>query len=278
MSKHARVGQLDSAALDAVVGGMTLGALSHHVARPRAGMCPPIGSSHFQTDHVPMPPENVNPSDEIAAPPTYVAPPTHVAPPPEVTAPYEPPAAAPPAPTLHQGMMADVWFSNTGEPRDPLLLDLDGSGISQATNVYHDGVNFDMNVDTWAERTGWTRAEGASTDAFLVLDDHFTTGGARGITSGAELFGDSGSPNETGFSRLAACDSNADGVFDASDPLFSQVELWQDFNHNGASEENELSRLSDHHIVSIQVAPTDPVALVTENGELVQRGTFTFSA
>jgi hypothetical protein len=108
------------------------------------------------------------------------------------------------------------------------------------------GVVFNILNDNVPLAISWTAA--TSSNAFLVLDRN---GNGR-IDSGEELFGDLtpqpafAAPN--GFLALAEYDKtgnggNGNGRIDAGDAIFAQLRLWQDVNHNGASEPNELHPL-----------------------------------
>ncbi len=122
---------------------------------------------------------------------------------------------------------------------DPLILDLNSDGIT--LTCAEDGVRFDMDNDGIPDQTGWIDAN----DGFLVLDDN----GNGTIDRQSELFGN----NElTAFEELATFDEDedgkSDGVIDADDLIWSQLQIWRDANQDGVSQANELHALSDFDI------------------------------
>ncbi len=108
-----------------------------------------------------------------------------------------------------------------------------------------DGVRFDIDGNGVREQVAWTPAN--LEIAFLAIDRD----GNGAITSGVELFGNHtlpGVPN--GFEALGDMVLGTNGGIrrgsvSSDDPLFAQLLLWVDRNHDGISDSSELRPAGD---------------------------------
>jgi hypothetical protein len=152
-----------------------------------------------------------------------------------------------------------LWYPNICDCRakggSPIVVDVNGDGFA-LTDAAH-GVAFDLRSTGLKEQWAWTIV--GADDAWLVLDRN---GNGR-VDDGRELFGNftpqPAAPDPNGFLALAEYDKaaqggNGDGQIDARDTVFSALRLWQDANHNGVSEANELHSLPELDLVAISLA------------------------
>lgn len=114
-----------------------------------------------------------------------------------------------------------------------------------------DGVPYDIRGIGRKYKIGWTK--GSANVAFLVRGND----GSNILN----LFGDMNeqaaplTPNEepNGYRALRVFDLNHDNKIDGGDPIWNELNLWFDRNHNGLSEPDELSSLSQNGVVSLDL-------------------------
>lgn len=112
-------------------------------------------------------------------------------------------------------------------------LDLDNSGTISTTTVAQNaaknngaGITFNWDNQDYQKEVGWVSAN----DGMLVLDRNFN----QSADNGGELLSNPlvADPAK-GLRSLATWDANGDGRIDASDPIYYQLKVWQDFDQDG---------------------------------------------
>jgi hypothetical protein len=143
----------------------------------------------------------------------------------------------------------DGW--DYGDSFDPVVLDLDGSGID-ITNRTDSTVYFDVDGDGYREQTAWAGAG----DGLLVID--LAANGAAGadgqINQAREIaFSQwTSDPNDTDLQALRTVfDSNGDGQLTGADARWNEFRVWRDANQNGTVESGELRTLAQAGITQI---------------------------
>jgi hypothetical protein len=138
------------------------------------------------------------------------------------------------------------------QERSPIVIDVAGNGFD-LTDLGN-GVRFDITGSLGPEPLSWTRAN--SDDAFLALD--LNANGA--IDNGQELLGNfsaqqapAAGEERNGFKALEVYDTNLDGIISVEDGVYSELRLWQDRNHNGVSEPEELHPLRQLGLKSLEL-------------------------
>ena len=117
---------------------------------------------------------------------------------------------------------------------DPLVINFDGLGAELLSEKIH----FDLDMDGAADQISRLK----SNSGYLVWDKN--ADGA--VNDGSELFGPS---TGKGFAELAEHDLDNNGFIDESDPIFSQLRIWVQYE-NGTS---QLLALAEKDVGAIYV-------------------------
>ncbi len=157
---------------------------------------------------------------------------------------------------------------------DPLVLDLEGSGIQLSSAEA--GVRFDL-TGAGPGQVAWVKGKG---NALLALDRD----GNGQIDNGGELFGDTfslaGLRAGDGFEALGLLDraengGNGDGRVDAADRLYGKLLLWTDANGDGVSQAGELRSLKQAGVKALELRYENTREVVDAHGnDLSCRGQF----
>ena len=136
--------------------------------------------------------------------------------------------------------------------RSPILIDVAGDGFRLTSLA--DGVDFAPSHGARPSGTAWT--EQGSDDAWLVFDRD----GDGIINDGSEMFGSATPQPEApvgmlrnGFAALAQYDDDHNGAIDAADEALADLRLWQDVNHDGISQPDELHALPELGVAGISL-------------------------
>lgn len=141
-------------------------------------------------------------------------------------------------------------ISEAENQASPIIIDMNGDGVKTLDRKKHN-IYFDLDNNGFAERTGWVDRH----DALLVLDRN--RNGV--IDSGSELFGNytllkNGNEARNGFEALMELDTNKDGLLNSQDDIWAELQLWQDLNSDGITDQGELTNVADSQLSSIDLS------------------------
>lgn len=140
----------------------------------------------------------------------------------------------------------------------PIILDLDGSGF-HLTDAAHGVISPILLEYKQLFQISWTAA--GANDAWLVLDRN----GDGKIDDFSEMFGNLTPQPEppagqfkNGFLALAVYDrpefgGNGDGWITKEDAIYAKLQVWQDKNHDGISQPEELHSLESVGVAGISL-------------------------
>jgi len=165
------------------------------------------------------------------------------------------------AAAISRAAKAAKWSSGG----DPLVIDLDGDGI-ETISLNASSTYFDVDGDLFRERTGWLKGD----DGFLVLD---ANGNGR-VDDISEMFGNR---FQGGYDELAAYDSNGDGKITMADAVWASLQVWQDKNRDGVTQDGELKTLDQLGITELSLIRNRLSATTSAGGNLQADSSVTFA-
>lgn len=135
-------------------------------------------------------------------------------------------------------------------PESPIVIQFDNGSFDLSGP--ENAVTFDIDADGVPDHTAWLSRE--RQQAFLARD----LNGNGIVDNGRELFGNStqladGTTAKHGFEVLLELDSNRDAVIDHQDAIWTELRLWFDRNHDGATDGGELLAISDSAVKGVSL-------------------------
>ena len=143
---------------------------------------------------------------------------------------------------------------------DPLVISANGRAVT--TTSLANGAFVDYQGTGFAEQSSWFSANAGIlvdvTNPNGTLNNGFTIIGSSATNQNGNKLG------QAGFTQLATLDTNHDGVINASDTDFSQIELW--VGSDGQPGSGHLETLAQAGITSISLNST-AVNTIDANGD-----------
>ncbi|MEP7348493.1 MAG: tandem-95 repeat protein [Sphingorhabdus sp.] len=150
----------------------------------------------------------------------------------------------------------------------PIILDLDGNGV-RTVSAADSNARYDLDGDGLADDTSWF----GNTEGLLFLD---RDGNGRVTGAGEFSFIDDVVGAKSDLEGLRAFDSNKDGILSSLDLRFTEFNVWQDRDGDGAAEDGEILSLTTAGVRSINLTGT-AVNGTTQLGEVavINKGSYT---
>ena len=140
---------------------------------------------------------------------------------------------------------------------DPLIIDIDRDNRFELTSLDNSHVKFNMIPGKGSMNTGWiseNENKSKKNAAFIVYNDKFNDTDEIVIGSTAEMFSEyfgttrGNATFRSGTEALASLDINLDGILDAKDETWQNIQLWFDDGDaiSSASEIDSIQKYIDY--------------------------------